>query len=598
MGEKTPTNGRGCKLRIADFSTLVEALDYAATGNSGANFYSGRGELLEVLTYRDLREDVVRLARRMKRAGLMDGERVALVAETDADFLRSFFACQYAGLVPVPLPLPAAFGGRVGYVEHIRRMLEVSGASAALSPASVLDMIEQAAETLHLKAVGTLALFDSIPEDGADLTPVGENNLSYLQFSSGSTRFPVGVAVTQRAVLANTRSIARDGVDANEQDRCTSWLPFYHDMGLVGLLLTPVVTQMSVDYVATREFARRPLIWPSLISQNGGTLSYSPSFGYDLCVRRAAKASTEKFDLSTWRVAGIGGDMIRPAALSQFAEVFQDCGFRKESFVASYGMAEATLAISFAPRDRGIEIDHVDLDLLEEAGRAEPMPMDGADGTGRMRDFVLCGKVLPDHDLEIRDLDGNALPDREVGRVLVRGPSLMQEYFGNRDETARVMLTDGWLDTGDLGYLLQGELVITGRSKDLILVNGRNVWPQDIEWTVEHAVGGLRSGDVAAFSLDAEEKERVILLVQCRTSLKEARENLRRTVVETVREAAGFDCEAVLVPPNTLPRTSSGKLSRAGARQMYLTAAFGEDRTERFISRQTSDASAVELQPL
>lgn len=595
MSEKTPTGGSGCKLRIGDFSSLVEALDYAATGRSGVNFYSGRGELLETLTYRDLREEVIRLARRMVRAGLAEGERVALVAETDADFLRSFFACQYAGLIPVPLPLPAAFGGRTGYVEHIRRMIEVSGASAVLSPTSVLDMIAQAAEPLDLKAVGTLELFAGMPEDGADLPHVREDNLSYLQFSSGSTRFPVGVAVTQRALLANTRGIARYGVDMHEGDRCTSWLPFYHDMGLVGLLLAPVVTQISVDYVATREFARRPLIWPSLISQNGGTLSYSPSFGYDLCARRAAKASTENLDLSTWRVAGIGGDMIRPAALAQFAEAFAGCGFRKEAFVASYGMAEATLAITFSPLNRGIKVDEVDLDLLEAEARAVPAAMDCAGGNARTRDFVLCGKVLPDHDLEIRDAEGKLLPDREVGRVLVRGPSLMQEYFGNRDETAQVMLPGGWLDTGDLGYLLDGELVITGRRKDLILVNGRNVWPQDLEWTAEHRVEGLRSGDVAAFSLDEAERERVILLVQCRTSTEAARENLRRAVVEAIRAAAGFDCEAVLVPPNTLPRTSSGKLSRAGARQMYLTSAFGDKGTERFVSRQTPDAAVAEL---
>jgi fatty-acyl-CoA synthase len=569
LREITPAAAGGRAFRAADFATLPEALDYAAAGYAGASFYSARGDLLQVQTYRDLRDHARSLGRRMIRAGLKAGERVALIAETDADFLRAFFACQYAGLVSVPMPLPVAFGGRAGYIEHISAMLGVAQTSAVLCPGPFLEMVREAAQTFDLKAIGTFDVFDDVPDTGVDLPTIGQDNLSYLQFSSGSTRSPAGIAVTQRALMANLRGITHDALQMREGDRCFSWLPFYHDMGLVGFLLAPVATQTPVDYIATREFARRPLIWPTLMSRNGGNVCYSPSFGYDLCARRLKDGSTDHLDLAHWRVAGIGGDMIRPGVLSRFAEAFGGCGFKKEAFVASYGMAEATLGITFAPLERGIELDTVDLDRLESDARAVP-PEDGRMGQNRTRAFVLCGQVLPGHELEIRSPDGAILPDRAVGRIMFRGPSLMREYFNSREETRRVLSDDGWLDTGDLGFFLDGSLVVTGRSKDLILANGRNIWPQDLEWLVEHEVEGVRNGDVAAVSVDDDEAENVVLLVQCRTTDETARANLRQAVAETVRASAGINCTVVLAPHNSLPQTSSGKLSRARARQMYL----------------------------
>jgi len=568
LREMTPAGAGGCVFRAADFSTLPEALDYAAASYAGASFYSARGDLLQVQSYRDLKDHAKSLARRMIRAGLKAGDRVALIAETDADFLRAFFACQYAGLVSVPMPLPVAFGGRAGYIEHIRSMLAVAGARAVLCPGPFLEMVREAAATCDLLAIGTFDAFDGVPDSGVDLPTIGQDSLSYLQFSSGSTRSPAGIAVTQRALMANLRGITHHALQMREGDRCFSWLPFYHDMGLVGFLLAPVATQTPVDYIATREFARRPLIWPTLMSRNGGNVCYSPSFGYDLCARRLKDGSTDHLDLSHWRVAGIGGDMIRPGVLSRFAEAFRGCGFKKEAFVASYGMAEATLGITFAPLDRGIELDTVDLDLLES--EAQAVPAEGRNGHGRTRAFVLCGEVLPGHEVEVRGPDGTPLPDRKVGRIMFRGPSLMREYFNSREETARVLSEDGWLDTGDLGFFLDGSLVVTGRSKDLILANGRNIWPQDLEWLVEHEVEGVRNGDVAAVSVDDAESENVVLLVQCRTSDETARANLRQAVAETIRAAVGINCTVVLAPHNSLPQTSSGKLSRARARQMYL----------------------------
>jgi fatty-acyl-CoA synthase len=326
------------------------------------------------------------------------------------------------------------------------------------------------------------------------------------------------------------------------------------------------------------------------MSRNGGTLSFSPSFGYDLCARRAMNADLGHLDLSRWRVAGIGGDQIRPGILARFADTFGRCGFRKEAFVASYGMAEATLGMTFAPVDRGIEVDRVDLGRLRREGRAVP-----ADGEN-VRDLVVCGVPLPGHELQIRDADGSVLADRQVGHILFRGPSVMTEYFRRSEETARVLSADGWLNTGDMGYRIGDSIVVAGRSKDLIIVNGRNVWPEDLEMALENHIEGLRRGDVVAFSVDASDAERVVILVQCRTSDPPMREALRKSVASVVLTAAGLSCSVVLVSHNALPRTSSGKLSRTKARDMYLASLLAEPEQEA-ASATAESTPMVQIQP-
>jgi fatty-acyl-CoA synthase len=580
-----PTGVAGCRIRRAEFSTLPEALDYAGTGQAGFNFYSGRGELLAVLPYRDLKDQAQSLARRMIRAGLHRGERVAIIAESTADFVRTFWASQYAGLIPVPLPTPAAFAGQVNYVDHIHPMMEAAQPLAVIAPGVFLESARQAAARSKVQLVGTVEDLNQMPEADADLPAAEPEDVCYLQFSSGSTRVPTGVAVTHRALLANARAISRDALRVTETDRCTSWLPFYHDMGLVGFFLVPLTSQISTDYLAPDEFARRPLIWPTLISRNGGTISFSPSFGYDLSARRAMNADLGHLDLSRWRVAGIGGDQIRPGILARFADTFGRCGFRKEAFVASYGMAEATLGMSFAPLDRGIEVDRVDLGRLRREGRAVP-----ADGEN-VRDLVICGKPLPDHELQVRDAEGSVLAERRVGHIMFRGPSVMTEYFRRSEETARVLSADGWLDTGDMGYLVGDSIVVAGRSKDLIIVNGRNVWPEDLELAVENHIDGVRRGDVVAFSVDERDAERVVILVQSRTSDPVMREAQRTSVASVILSAAGLNCSVVLVSHNALPRTSSGKLSRTKARDMYLASLLGEPE-------QGAASATAELKPI
>ena len=570
MTKPAPASHPGLIKRYADFGTIGEALDYAARAPTGLNFFSGKGELVEALPYRVLREQSLVLARKMLATGLEPGDRVAMIAESDGDFVRIFFACQYAGLVPAPLPLPTAFGGRGSYIAHLRRMIQSAEASAAFGPAALGAWLDEAVAGLGLKIVGSSGLLENVIPISEDLPEQRPDGLAYLQFSSGSTRFPLGIAVTQRAFMANAHYAGRHGMSVVDGDRGVSWLPFYHDMGLVGFLLMPMACQLTIDYLSTRDFARRPLLWLTLISRNRGTFSFSPCFGYELCARRAETASTDGLDLSSWRLAGIGGDMIRPNVLARFAERLGSQGFDAAAFMPSYGMAEATLALSFTPLGRGACHDVVDRLLLESDHLAVP----ARDADVPTRAFMMCGPILPDHDIEVRDGTGQALADRRVGRIFVRGPSLMRGYYGAPEETARVMTADGWMDTGDLGYLVDGEIVITGRAKDLIIINGRNLWPQDMEWTAEADLGVLRSGDVAVFSVEGETEEKVVVLIQCRMSDPAARTKLTAEAANIFRGRYGLETEIVLVPPHSLPQTSSGKLSRSRARAMYLAGLF------------------------
>ncbi|WP_421738140.1 fatty acyl-AMP ligase [Caulobacter sp.] len=563
----TPT-GSARTVRFADFPTLTAALDFAAKGETGVNLYSLRGELVEALPYATLREQALELAQRLLAAGATPGDSVGLIAETDADFVRAFFACQYAGLPPAPLPLPAPLGGREAYIEQIARMLASAKASVLIGPASMAAWLPEIAAKTTLSFAGTLA---DLPEAaGAELPVIEPDRTCYLQFSSGSTRFPTGVLVTHRALMANAVAITRDGLKVRPDDRAISWLPLYHDMGLIGFLLSPMTSQMSVDLMPTGAFVRRPLMWLDLMTKNGGTISYSPTFGYELCARRAEAASIEHLDLSRWRSAGLGGDMIRTGPLRAFADRFKAVGFSDTAFVASYGMAEATLALSMSPLGQGLKVETLDVEQLEQGLAVITSDAD------RARDFARNGPVLPGHELQVRDETGAILPERGVGRIYARGPSLMREYFEQPEETARVLSADGWLDTGDLGYLVDGEIVITGRGKDLIILNGRNIWPQDLEWTAEAEIESLRSGDVAAFSTPGEGEEVVVVLVQARGGDPETRKALAEQVAAVLRLRHSVETQVHLVGAHALPQTSSGKLSRSKAKAAFLAGAYAE----------------------
>ncbi len=545
----TPTHNTSLPFRRGGFASLCEALDYAARGETGLNFFEARGRLTGSLPYRDLQTEAQTFARRLIGAGIARGERLLIIADTWPGFCVAFFGAQYAGVLPVPVAVPVGLGAKASYIEQLSRQIAASGAIGVVAPDELAAYAVTAAQGTTARMAGSMATFEALPEPAVDLQPLLATEQCYVQFSSGSTRAPMGIDIRQDRLMANIDgSITRQ--ELNENDSGVSWLPLYHDMGLIGFILAPMCAQRSVDLLAPRDFARRPSQWLSLISRRRATITYSPSFGYDLVARRAQTQMPADLDLSCLKLAGIGADLIQAPVLQRFADTFAAVGFDARAFMPSYGMAELCVGLSFGRRFGGYKIDTV----------------------GK-RDFVSCGQPMAGHRVEIRDESGALVPDRQIGRLFVEGPSVMPGYIDEPEATARV-LKNGWLDTGDLGYWSDGEIVVTGRAKDLIIVNGRNIWPQDIEWAIE-ALPRLRQGDACAFSVESGAGEEVVVLVQSYVGDADELEALTGSIRQTVKETAGVDCRIELISRKFgLPLTSSGKLSRTHAKAKFIAGGY------------------------
>jgi fatty-acyl-CoA synthase len=563
----TPTD-HPLPIRTSGFQSLAHALDYAASGKTGANFYGSRGELQTVLAYSELRERARSVALRLHGLGFARGTPMALVADTHPDFLVAFFACQYAGLVPVPLPAAVHLGGHAAFVSHLGNILGDSRAPIAFAPPSLVDFLTEASAGLGLRLTGTLAEFEQLPAAPALPDLPAPTDLAYLQYTSGSTRFPRGTMITQHAVLNNLTAILQYGAQVRRGDRFTSWLPYYHDMGLIGLILGPLLCQMSVDYLSPRDFAMRPRLWLNLISQNRATVAFSPPFGYMLCARRVRASDLEQLDLSSWRLAGVGAEMINADWLQRFADALAPAGFRSSAFAPCYGMAECSLAISFAPLGSGCHVDRRHPDTLALEGSASALAIDGSGQP--VSSLVNCGRLLPGFEMDIRDVTGRSVEEGRNGVIHLRGQSLMIGYAGNPEATREVLSEDGWLNTGDLGYKDGDFLYITGRAKDLLIINGRNILPQDLELLAEEQPE-VRPEDAAAFCIaDADGGDVAVLVIQCREQNPAKQFDLITRLKQRVQAEFGIACIIDLVPLHTLPRTSSGKRSRSGARLQFL----------------------------
>src|SRR4051812_26941014 len=387
--EPTPTGNVHLPFRRGGFPSLCAALDYAAGGATGLNFFDARGKLLHVLPYSQLAKDAQAFARRLIGAGMARGARLLLIADTSPGFCVAFFGAQYAGVVPVPVSTPVGLGAKAGYIEQLNRQIVAAGATAILAPEELAAFARAAAEGTAVGFAGTMADFQALPASppGSAVRPFLAGEACYVQFSSGSTRDPQGIDIRQDQLMANIDgSLAAQEICAT--DAGVSWLPLYHDMGLIGFVLAPLCAQRSVDLLAPHAFARRPMQWLSMIARRRASITYSPSFGYDLVVRRAKTRDLGAIDLSSLRLAGIGADMIQPAVLDRFADVFAASGFDQRAFLPSYGMAEVCVGLSFAAPFGGVKVDSF------------PDPQ-----TGRLRDFVVCGRVIAGHTVEIRDPD-------------------------------------------------------------------------------------------------------------------------------------------------------------------------------------------------
>ena len=563
----TPTICELQALRLADFDTLTEALEYAASGSKGFNFYNAKGGLRSVLPYQALRQNALVAAQRLSGLGLARGERVALIADTTPEFVELFFACRYAGLVPFAMPIPVNLGSHAVYVQQIRGILHGSKASVALSSADYINFLREASEGVQgLQWIGTPGELGELPALDVTPKPNHPDDIAYLQFTSGSTRAPRGVIITERALMSNLQGIVRSGLEIRPNDRCASWLPFYHDMGLVGMMMAPMASQVSVDYLATRDFAVRPLQWLKLISRNRSTVAFSQPFGLKLCTLRVRESDLEGLDLSCWRAAGVGAEMIRPETLRNFAEKFASAGFNASAFLPCYGLAESTLAVTFSKIGEGFKSLQIDAAMLVERKMAVRLQADGR----KFNEFVNCGRAIPGHTVKVIDDEGQELSDLKLGSVLVSGGSIMTGYFNNPEDTQRTLQPGPWLDTGDLGFLFEGDLFVTGRRIDVIIVNGRNIRAQDIEELAEQQPE-VRAREASAFGVtDANDSTTIVLVIECRLTSVPDRQSLINRLQRIVYMAFGVNCLVELVPPHTLPRTSSGKLSRFAARQGFI----------------------------
>jgi len=553
--------------QLSGFDTLTSALEYAAKGITGYNFYDAKGNLRSILPYSALRQNARILAQRLFGFGLPRGSRVAIIADTSPEFVELFFACRYAGLVPFAMPIPVNLGSHAIYVQQLRGMLESSQAGIALANIDYINFLEEAVEeTTCIQWVGTPRKLNELPAISVEPQPNYPDETAYLQFTSGSTRTPRGVVITERALMCNLQGIVCNGLEIKPDDRSASWLPFYHDMGLVGLVLAPMVTQISVDYLATRDFAIRPLQWLRLISRNRCTIAFSQPFGLKLCTLRLRESDLKELDLSCWRAAGIGAEMIRPETLRNFAEKFASAGFDENAFLPCYGLAESTLAVTFSKIGKGCKSIQVDSKTLIDKRMAVRLQADGR----KQNEFVNCGRPLPGHTVKIVDEDGQQLSEMMVGSVLVHGDSVMMGYYNNPEETNKALKSDNWLDTGDIGFLFEGDLFITGRRTDVIIVNGRNIRAQDIEELAEQQPE-VRSREASAFGVNDEDgTTTIVVVIECRLTSVIERQSLTTRLQQIVYMAFGVNCIVELVPPHTLPRTSSGKLSRFAARQGYI----------------------------
>jgi fatty-acyl-CoA synthase len=546
--------------------TLSQALVRAAalTPTAGLRFLDRR-ERETFRTWPQVVEDAERVGGALTKLGVQPGERVALLFPTEPDFFAAFFGAIFAGAVPVPLYPPVRLGRLEEYHRRTAAMLTAASARVVLAAPKVQRVL---GETLRLARppLGCYAISE-LPHAPAGPVELEPEALAMVQFSSGTTVAPKPVALSHRAVVAQARLIEDKIIHRwpEETEHCgVSWLPLYHDMGLIGCVFPALLHPSTLTLIGPEVFVTRPATWLRALSRYRGTVSPAPNFAYALCVDRIRDEQLEGVDLSRWAVALNGAEPVAPATLRRFVERFSRWGLRPEALTPVYGLSEASLAVTFSELRRPFTTQHFDREALSH-GRAEA----AAEGV----ELATVGEPLPGFELSLRDAGRRPLPDGRVGRLWIRGPSLMEGYLDRPEATAAVFDEEGWLDTGDLGFVHEGELYLTGRAKDLLVLRGRNYAPQDIELAVD-AVPGVRTGCAAAASWRPEgaDMESLAVFVEHRAdAAPEEIEAMPKRCAEAVREAVGLSCELVVaLEPGTLPRTSSGKIRRAEALRRYL----------------------------
>ncbi|HJL18532.1 MAG TPA: fatty acyl-AMP ligase [Sandaracinaceae bacterium LLY-WYZ-13_1] len=545
--------------------TLPRALERAAERTGYGFTFVGDDLSEQEHTWESLLERAKSIAVALGEHGMKKGDHVALILPEAGDFIPTFLGVVQGGGVPVPLYPPMGVGQLGGYLDHCKHIVGASRSKLLVTNRQIKAVIGKVYESApDLRAILMMGDLDGDASRWSD-PGLTLDDTCFLQFTSGSTNKPKGVVVTHGNLAHNAWAVMREGLDSHDEDRGVSWLPLFHDMGLIGFVIAPIHHRVPVSFLSPMTFLKRPASWLEILSKHRGTITYGPNFSYALTAKRVRDRDLEGLDLSCVRVAGCGAEPIQADTLRGFADRFAKVGFEQQAFVPSYGMAEYTLAIAFST---GVPTDRVWQEKLWAEGVAEPAPED-ADPTDVV-EIVHCGPSFAEHGIRIVDLDDRAvLPDRRVGEIEVRGPSVMQGYYEMPEATRETIGGDGWMRTGDLGYLAEGNVYICGRAKDVIIVNGKNYYPQDLEWAASE-VQGVRAGNVIAFPSHRPGLGREAVIVVAETKEPEGRDALARAVqAEIARETGLTVDEVVMVDAGTIPKTSSGKLQRRKARQLY-----------------------------
>jgi fatty-acyl-CoA synthase len=554
---------KGPPLPPPAFRTVNEALASAATSGSGVTFVDLH-ERERFLPFRAIHGRARRTAAVLERLGVVPGDRVVLVFPTSPAFLDGYFGVLLAGAVPVPLYPPFRLGRLPEYHAATARMIRAADACLVLADARSRALLGLAVEGSRPR-LGCLTLGDAGPEGGAELEVAADPDaLAMIQFSSGSTADPKPIALSHHNVLAQLAAIrSLLPPEGRVRQRGVSWLPLYHDMGLIGCLLLAIYYPGPLTLIRPEHFLARPALWLRAISRHQATLSVSPTFGYAICARRVRDEDLAGMDLSCWRLAVCGAEPIPIGTLEAFTSRLAPFGFSMSALRPVYGLAEASLAVTFAPANRPPKAVSVDPTCLAATGKV----VDG------VRPIVSVGTPVPGSEIEVRGPHGESLPEREVGRIFTRGPSVMARYFGQPEATAST-LAEGWLDTGDLGFIADGELHVCGRAKDLIIIRGANHLAREFEECLD-GLEGVRAGCSVALGVipDGEDGEQLLLLAE--RARDAGGHDGDAATVERIRKAVlehtGIRAHTVaMLGPGTLPRTSSGKLRRAEALRLYL----------------------------
>lgn len=554
--------------------TLLETLDWHSAHHPDFSHIRVLSDEHEdvIISYGQLQQKAQQVAAGLQLNGLMPRDTVALMLPTGEDYFYSFFAVLYAGGVPVPIYPPV----RLNQLEdHMRRQTSILDNASCRFLITVKEakplawLLKSQIDCLD----ELLTLDELVTSRGAYSRPqVRAGDTAFLQYTSGSTGNPKGVVLSHVNLLSNIR-VDGSSIDVTAEDVFVSWLPLYHDMGLIGAWLGSLYFGVPLIIISPLSFLARPVRWLQTLHRFGGTLSAAPNFAYELCLSRIDDDDLKGLDLSSWRIAMNGAEAVSPETILRFSERFAPYGFRAESMFPVYGLAECSVGLTFPSLNEKPRIDRVRREIFSLSGRAEPaLPNDEP-----VLSFVGCGHALSGHEIRIVDSASQELPQRHQGRLQFRGPSTTSGYFRNAEATGKLFDGD-WLESGDLAYLADGELYLTGRSKDVIIRGGRNIYPHELEQAVGE-IDGIRTGRVAVFAVSDElhQTEKLVVLAETRESDADVRDGLIRNISELSAELTMIAADdIVLAPPGSVLKTSSGKIRRAACSELYKQGRIGE----------------------